>query len=250
MREVTQPVSIEGIEVDALISEKQAFSSDVPEYPIETGVTVTDTIINKALEVQMVVCVSNTPVTWLDEHGVSDTRVDDVQDMLEELWRERKIITIETSFKTYENMVIVDMVFEKTLEMSNARDITITFRQISVTETDTAEVPSDYEKVGETMASVGTANTKNLGGGSGKSSGTSSGGNGGYYNDYGDVLDNTIQKARGWLDDSILYRGASYLFGDSSANSQKKISETNSAIDSELRYQSVRNRRSSRAGGR
>lgn len=206
MREVTQPVSIDGIEFDALISEKQTFSSEVPEYPIETGVTVTDTIINKSLELVITVCVTNTPVTWVEEHGVSDTRVDEVQDMLARLWAERKIVTVETSFKMYENMVIVDMTFEKTLDMSNIREIPITLRQVSVTETDTAEMPSDYEKVGETMASGGTANSKGVGGGSS----SVASGDPGYYFDIDAIAEEARARATGVLSSSRSYAGMLY----------------------------------------
>ena len=163
MRVATQPVKIDGIEFDALIDKKITYSSDVPEYPIETGVTVSDTIINKSIELAITVCVSNTPVTWYQEHGTSETRVEEVLNDLEILWKTRKLVTVETSFDVFENMVITSMGFEKTLEQSYSRDIPITLRQVTITETETAEVPSNYEKVGETKASAGSANTKSSG---------------------------------------------------------------------------------------
>ena len=47
MGKATQPVSIDGIEFDALIESTEGFEAEVPEYSIETGFSVSDTIILK-----------------------------------------------------------------------------------------------------------------------------------------------------------------------------------------------------------
>lgn len=44
-----KPVSIAGIEGDALISEDISYSTDIPEYPVENGYNVSDTIILKLM---------------------------------------------------------------------------------------------------------------------------------------------------------------------------------------------------------
>lgn len=48
-----QPVSVWGIEFDALIDETKNMTSTIPEYPVEEGFPVSDTIINDPLSVSM-----------------------------------------------------------------------------------------------------------------------------------------------------------------------------------------------------
>ena len=70
-----KPVSIAGIEFDALIEETKTLSATVPVYPVENGFPVSDTIILDPLRIQMTLYVTNTPVTWLYRHGSSKERV-------------------------------------------------------------------------------------------------------------------------------------------------------------------------------
>lgn len=39
-----QPVSVAGIEFPAMLDETQTFTSDIPEYPVETGFVISDNI--------------------------------------------------------------------------------------------------------------------------------------------------------------------------------------------------------------
>lgn len=48
-----KPVSIAGIEGDALISEDISYSADIPEYPVENGYNVSDTIILKPIQLSI-----------------------------------------------------------------------------------------------------------------------------------------------------------------------------------------------------
>ena len=45
-----QPVSVWGIEFDALIDETKSMTSTIPEYPVEKGFSVSDTIINDPIQ--------------------------------------------------------------------------------------------------------------------------------------------------------------------------------------------------------
>lgn len=49
-----KPVSIAGIEFDALIEETKTLSATVPVYPVENGFPVSDTIILDPLRIQIV----------------------------------------------------------------------------------------------------------------------------------------------------------------------------------------------------
>ena len=62
-RKALKPVTVAGIEFDALIDEQKTMSATVPAYPVEEGFPVSDTIILDPLSLQMTLYVTNTPVT-------------------------------------------------------------------------------------------------------------------------------------------------------------------------------------------
>lgn len=65
MARAKRPVTIAGIEFDALISEEpMATRLPVPEYAVESGFSVSDAIIHGAETLNMVLYVTDTPVTW------------------------------------------------------------------------------------------------------------------------------------------------------------------------------------------
>ena len=185
MATARQPVSIDGIEFDALITQTDSYSADVPTYPVEEGFAVSDTVILQPLELSMTLFVSNTPVTWLRRHGSSQTRVQDVLNRLRELYFSRKPVTVSTSERTYQSMAIVSIELSKNLETGTSREIPISFREIRVTESRKTTIPASYGRGGATGANAGTANVTNSatpgsgGAGSGGAGSGSSSGDGG-----------------------------------------------------------------------
>ena len=177
MAKATQPVSINGLEFDALISESRTLEATVPEYSIETGFSVSDSIILSPEKLEMTLFVTNTPVTWYRRHGASQNRVDSVVKQLEELYFAKEPVTIVTSDATYTNMAIESMTISKSLEVGYAREIPISFKKIRITSAKTTTIPDSYGKSGATAASAGTASTSAASsGGSGTGSGSGSGG--------------------------------------------------------------------------
>ncbi|MDR1687269.1 MAG: hypothetical protein LBS21_01495 [Clostridiales bacterium] len=160
MARATQPVSINGVEFDALIEENRSLEADAPSYPVETGFMVSDSIILQPMTLDMILILTNTPVTWKDRHSASPTRVADVTKQLEELYFSKTPVTVMTSEATYRNMAILSIELTKTVEMGTSREIPISFQEIRVTESRTVTIPDSYGKSGETGYNAGTANTK------------------------------------------------------------------------------------------
>ena len=69
MAKAKKPVSIEGVEFDALIDEEITLEADAPDYPVEDGYSVSDTIILRPKTLSMTLYVTDTPVTWIKDHG-------------------------------------------------------------------------------------------------------------------------------------------------------------------------------------
>ena len=81
MARAKRPVTIAGIEFDALISEEHGYEATVPEYAVESGFSVSDAIIHGAETLNMVLYVTDTPVTWRSHSGRG--RVEQVTKRLE-----------------------------------------------------------------------------------------------------------------------------------------------------------------------
>ena len=205
MAKATQPVSINGLEFDALISESRTLEATVPEYSIETGFSVSDSIILSPEKLEMTLFVTNTPVTWYRRHGASQNRVDSVVKQLEELYFAKEPVTIVTSDATYTNMAIESMTISKSLEVGYAREIPISFKKIRITSAKTTTIPDSYGKSGATAASAGTASTSAASsGGAGTGSGSGSGGGTGSGS-------SSSSGSNGNSKSSILYNAASSI---------------------------------------
>lgn len=178
MSKARQPVSVAGIEFDALISESRTYEASVPEYAVESGVMVSDDIILGSEKLNMTLFLTDTPVTWRGHAGRG--RVEAVVQQLEELYYSKSPVTVVTSEKTFTGMAITSITISKSFETGYAREIPISFQKIRVTTAKTTSIPSSYGRSGKTQAAAGTANTSSSGSaaGSGSSGSGSSGGKG------------------------------------------------------------------------
>lgn len=170
MSKARQPVSVDGIEFDALISESRSYEATVPEYAVESGVSVSDDIILGSEKLDMTLYLTDTPVTWREHAGRG--RVEAVIQQLEELYYAKSPVTVVTSEKTFTSMAITSMTISKTVENGYAREIPISFQKIRITSARTATIPSSYGRSGKTQAAAGTANTSSGSSGSKSSSGS------------------------------------------------------------------------------
>lgn len=161
-----QPVSIDGIEFDALIESNEEYASDIPQYPVEDGYVVSDNITLKPLELSMTLFLTNTPVTHAMRHGISPMRVDNVISRLMDMREKKDVVKIVTADKTYDNMGLTSLSIPKAVKGS--REISVSFTKVIKTSTEQVSIPASYGKSGKTATTAGTAKTtvSGLGGGS------------------------------------------------------------------------------------
>lgn len=174
MSKARQPVSVAGIEFDALISESRTYEASVPEYAVESGVMVSDDIILGSEKLDMTLFLTDTPVTWRGHAGRG--RVEAVVQQLEELYYSKSPVTVVTSEKTFTSMAITSITISKSFETGYAREIPISFQKIRVATAKTTSIPASYGRSGKTQAAAGTANTSSSGSAAGPGSSGSSGG--------------------------------------------------------------------------
>lgn len=174
MLRAKEPVSINGLEFDALIDNNESYSATVPEYAVEEGYTVSDAILLGAETVSMTLYVTNTPITWYEKHGGDTSRVESVCQQLKEIFFEKKPVTIRTSDATSENMAIESLSIGKSKDVGYAREIPISFRKIRTVKAKTTTIPDSYGKSGKTAENAGTASTSTSSKGSSSSSSSKS----------------------------------------------------------------------------
>ena len=157
MRNLKQPCTIEGIEFDALIDEQKEYSSTIPQYPVEDGYSVSDGIILDPIALKMTLYITDTPVTWLQRHGLN--RVESVCAQIENLWAEKKLVKVVTNNAIYTNMGIVGCSIKRSKDIGYAREISLTLKKVRFTTRSTVNIPDYVLKSGETNANAGVAST-------------------------------------------------------------------------------------------
>lgn len=158
----TVRTEINGILFDALIDEQQAYSASVPDYPVEDGFSVSDTMTIEPTQLKMTLMISDTPVTYNEGNGLGRRSIEKASE-LEEMWMKRELLTIVTSTKTYKDYVITSYSVSHGSDTGYAREITITARQVIITSTRTAEVsPQAAPKAAPTKSNGGKASTSKV----------------------------------------------------------------------------------------
>ena len=160
---VKRPTSIGDIEFDALMSETLSYSSDVPQYPVESGHSVADDIITGPLTISATLLVSDMPVTWKNRFSGQKNRVTTVRNKLIILYKDKTPVVYRSSSGTYRDMAIESLELPKTNE-AKSMEISITLKQIRVTKAKTVDIASSYSRSGGTGQYTGSASTSNASG--------------------------------------------------------------------------------------
>lgn len=208
-RKGLKPVSVAGIEFDALIDETKTMSATIPAYPVEDGFPVSDTIILDPVTVQMTLYVSNTPVTWLYRHGSSNDRVNRICERIEDLWLNKELVKVVTTDTIYKNMGITNITVKKSREIGYAREISLSMQKVRVTKVRTVIIPSYVLKSGETMANAGAASVSSS---SGKSGSAGAAGSSGKSNAPKNVAE-TVNRKMAARESSKAKKSQSILYG-------------------------------------
>lgn len=153
-----QPASIDGIAFDALISYGRDYSAQIPDYPVEEGYVVQDTIILAPMTLSITAMLSDTPVTFRS-HGSGIGRVENVAKQLEALYEKKKLVTVVTSRGVYRNMGIESLSLPYTTDTRTSMQVSIGLKQVRTVSAKAAGIPADYGRGGETGANAGTAST-------------------------------------------------------------------------------------------
>lgn len=191
-----QPVNIGGIACDALIHHELGMETEIPDYPVEEGFSVQDTMILKPKTLTLTVIVSNTPITF--RSGASPTRVQQVAARFQELYTRRELITVTSSKGVFKNMGITSLSLPYDVSTKTSLEIPITLKEVLTTSSKTVTIPSEYGRGGDTGTTAGTANTTPYGSQSESSN----------------IVGNNTSSNSSEKDASIIYKVGTALAGD------------------------------------
>ena len=135
-----QPASLGGFEFDAIIKRSETMTSDVPEYATEEGYSITDNICLKPRELEIEAIITNSPVTWAEQHAASSSRVETMIEELRQLWLKKTPVQFTAAGDSYENMCITSITAPRTVEDGSSTRLTIKLKQASINSTDMANI--------------------------------------------------------------------------------------------------------------
>lgn len=147
----TQDVITE-IPMDARVGSTYRFSSNVTQYPVESGATITDHVHHNPDEISLEGMVSDTPVnelpTYLGLRGDTEfqaagARTQSAFDALFAVWRDRLPLTVVTEYLVYDDMIVESFEIPKSPDRGEAIWFSMTLKKINTVETLTASLPPE-----------------------------------------------------------------------------------------------------------
>lgn len=155
-----QPASLGGFEFDAIIKRSETMTCDVPEYATEEGYSITDNICLKPRELEIEAIITNSPVTWAEQHAASSSRVETMVEELRQLWLKKTPVSFTAAGDSYENMCITSITAPRTVEDGSSTRLTIKLKQASINSTDMANISVKYIRGGTSKKNTGAGQKK------------------------------------------------------------------------------------------
>jgi hypothetical protein len=124
---------IDGFVLDCLLSDNHTFDSEVTEFPVESGSTISDNIRPKPLVITIEAIVSNTPLTFAGNfRGAGSVPSIDCYAKLLAIRRERRLVTIATSLETFFNMALESLGIPRAAGRGDELRFNATFKQVQI----------------------------------------------------------------------------------------------------------------------
>lgn len=131
------------VELDASIDEQHSSANDITQYPVEKGVDISDHV--KRLPDQLTIrgMVTDTPIKIGGVNIAANRSIETYQDVIQIL-DDAETITIVTTLKQYENMVLKTVDVPRNARLGHAVEMSLTFREIQTAEVTETQGTTDY----------------------------------------------------------------------------------------------------------
>lgn len=155
---------------DASVTETHTKENEVTDHPVETGADITDHVRRRPEELEMEVVVSNHPVVILASltstsplDGDFTNPVDRVGTAYQELRRlmnAAELVTVVTTLRQYENMVISGMAVTRDKDNGNVLAAKLSLREIILATTEQVAAPVPKQASNQGVKNLGKKATK------------------------------------------------------------------------------------------
>lgn len=105
---------IGGLAMDVTLSVVHQRTAEATSFPIEDGSTISDHVFTQPERIRIEGFVTDNPALLFQFR--SEPRAQNAFDTLDQLWKSRERVRLQTRFKTYDDMVIVDLTLPETRE--------------------------------------------------------------------------------------------------------------------------------------
>jgi|SRR5690606_8710692 len=117
---------IDTIELDATITEEHRFVARVTNFPLEDGQYISDHVINEPDYVSISGVVSDTPFNFLSQGNRSIEAFNN----LIQIHKEKRIITIVTGIKVYQNMIMTVLDVPRSIKTGQSLTFNLEFQKV------------------------------------------------------------------------------------------------------------------------
>lgn len=121
--------SFGNIVLDLITDETHNFNNAVTQYNVEDGSVISDHIRNELFTGSITGIITNFS---LYTGELVSNRAQDAFDALEQLWRDRELITVNTVLKIYNNVAITGLSVNKSVDSGEMIAINISFIEFNV----------------------------------------------------------------------------------------------------------------------
>lgn len=126
---------IDGFVLDCLLSDNHTFESEVTEFPVESGSTVSDNIRPKPLTIAIEAIVSDTPLTFAGNFRPAGSVPSlDAYAKFLGIRRDRRLVSITTSLDTYSNMAMESLTVPRASGRGDEFRFNASFKQVQTVE--------------------------------------------------------------------------------------------------------------------
>lgn len=131
-----------GFTFDAIFEEDHTIEMEVTDYPVETGVSVTDHAFMKPYKVRMTLGVTNHQLAPYDGgFGLADVRITNAFRKLTDLMLTREPFDLQTGLKLYNNMLCTYLHVIQNASSANALVFECDLREIVIVNTEIVTYP-------------------------------------------------------------------------------------------------------------
>lgn len=168
---LTQPAQIgDYLECDVVLNYTTQFDSDVTDFPVEDGFSISDHCIRKPMTLTLDVLFTPTPVTWFNAFmGGSRHTLNRVMNAIMDIYQKGEPVTIKLANGIYTDMVMTSAPMPRRSDDGYCYKATLQFKHVRRVTQRTEDIPEDgcnadaQGKAGETNKDGGGASTQEIG---------------------------------------------------------------------------------------